>query len=49
VEGDILIAGVERHEVPSVLQMLYNENIKVFGVRRQGVETLYNRLMKEGA
>ena len=39
----------ERHEVPSVLQLLHNENIKVFGVRRQGIETLYNRLIKEGA
>lgn len=48
VEGDTLIAQVERYEVPSVLRLLYNENIKVFGVRRQGIETLYNRLIKEG-
>ena len=48
-EGDILIAGVERYEVPSVLQLLYEKNIKVFGVRRQGIETLYNRLVKEGS
>jgi len=47
-EGDILIAGVEKHEVPSVLQLLYEKDIKVFGVKQQGIETLYNRLVKEG-
>lgn len=49
VDGDLLIAGVERDELPSVLQLLYKENIKVFGVKRQGIETLYNRLIKEGS
>jgi len=48
-EGDLLIAGVERYEVPLVLQLLYEKNIKVFGVRQQGIETLYNRLVKEGS
>jgi ABC-2 type transport system ATP-binding protein len=46
-EGDLLIAGIERYEVPFVLQLLYEKNVKVFGVRRQGIETLYNRLIKE--
>lgn len=46
-DGDLLIAEIERHEVPSVLQFLYEKNIKVFGVRRQGIEALYNRVVKE--
>lgn len=49
VKDDILIAGVERQEVPSVLQLLYEKNVKVFSVKRQGIETLYNRLVKEGS
>ncbi len=49
VKDDILIAGVERQEVPMVLQLLYEKNVKVFGVKRQGIEMLYNRLVKEGS
>ena len=37
VKDTLLIAGVERQEVPSVLQLLYEKNVKVFGVKRQGV------------
>lgn len=48
VKDTLLIAGVERREVPAVLQLLYERNVKVFGVKRQGIETLYNRLMGEG-
>ncbi|MEX1378310.1 MAG: ABC transporter ATP-binding protein [Eubacteriales bacterium] len=44
-DGDLLIAEIERHEVPSVLQFLHEKNIKVFGVRRQGIEALYNRIV----
>jgi len=44
-EGNILVVEIERHEVPFVLGMLYENNIKVFGVRQQGIETLYNRLV----
>jgi len=49
VKDTLLIAGVERQEVPSVLQLLYEKNVKVFGVKRQGIETLYNSLVKEGS
>jgi ABC-2 type transport system ATP-binding protein len=44
-----LIAQIERHEVPDLLQVLYNKNIKVFGVKPQGLEMLYNNLIKEDA
>lgn len=47
LQGDLLIAEIERDQVPLVLQFLYEKDIKVFGVRRQGIETLYNRLIKE--
>ncbi len=47
VKNDIVFAGIERHEVPSVLQLLYEKNVRVFSVRRQGIETLYNSLVKE--
>lgn len=49
LKDGILIAGVERQDVPLVLQMLYEKNVKVFGVKRQGIETLYNRLVKESS
>ncbi|WKY43216.1 ABC transporter ATP-binding protein [Eubacteriaceae bacterium ES2] len=47
VIGDLLIAGIERYEVPFVLNFLHEKNVKVFSVRRQGIETLYNRIIKE--
>ena len=48
MKDGLLIAGVERQEVPAVLELLYERNIRVFGVKRQGIETLYNRLVQEG-
>jgi len=48
VKGELLLAGIEKEEVPSVLGLLSERNIKVFGVKRQGIEALYNRLVKEG-
>lgn len=48
VKDNVLIAGIEKQEVPSVLRLLYEKNVKVFGVKRQGIETLYNRLVNEG-
>ena len=48
MKDGILLAGVERQEVPSVLQLLYQKNVRVFSVKRQGIETLYNSLIKEG-
>ena len=47
-ENNMLIAEIERNEVPWLLQILYEKNIKVFGVRQQGIEKLYNNLIKEG-
>ncbi len=49
INNDILTAEVERYEVPTILQLLYENNVKVFGVRCQGIETLYNSLVKEGS
>jgi ABC-type multidrug transport system, ATPase component len=48
VSGEMLIAGIVRSEVPEILQLLYEKNVKVFSVKRQGLERLYNNLLKEG-
>ena len=47
LEGGMLTAEVERKEVPNVLRLLYEKDIKVFGVKHRGIETLYNTLVKE--
>lgn len=49
LSGDRLLAQVEHEEIPAVLEALYAQNIHVFGVRRQGIESLYNALVQEGA
>ncbi len=49
IKGQKLFANIERHEVPELLQFLYEKGIKVFGVKRQGLEAFYNNLVKEGA
>ena len=46
--GDTLLAGVDRRQVPAVLQALYENGVQVFGVKKQGVEMLYNTLVQEG-
>ncbi|MBN2879486.1 MAG: ABC transporter ATP-binding protein [Clostridia bacterium] len=46
-EGNLLIAGINRSEVPDVLRFLHEKHVKVFSVKRQGIETLYNRVVKE--
>lgn len=47
VDGAKLIANIHRNEVPEFLESLYTRGIRVFGVRRQGLETLYNHFAKE--
>ncbi len=47
--GDTLLANVDRRQVPTVLQALYENGVQVFGVKKQGIESLYNTLMQEGA
>lgn len=49
IKGEKLVVNIERHEVPGLLQFLYEKDIKVFSVKRQGLEALYNNLVKEGA
>jgi ABC-2 type transport system ATP-binding protein len=49
LSGDRLLAQVEHEEIPAVLEALYAQNVRVFGVRRQGIESLYNALVQEGA
>lgn len=49
IKGERLVANIERHEVPELLQILYEKGIKVFSVKRQGLESLYNNLVREGA
>lgn len=49
IVGDRLLAEVERHEVPELLKRLQGSGFKVFGVKRQGLESLYNSLLGEGA
>ncbi len=49
LKGDRLVANIEKHEVPELLHILYENGIKVFSVKRQGLEALYNNLVKEGA
>lgn len=44
----LLLAGIEKQAVPEMLAMLYENNVQVFGVRRQGIEALYNHFVKEG-
>ena len=47
--GDMLFASVDRLQVPRVLQALYENGVQVFGVKKQGIESLYNTLVREGA
>lgn len=47
--GNMLYARVNRRQVPDVLQALYENGVQVFGVKRQGIESLYNTLVREGA
>jgi len=49
LSGDRLLAQVEHEEIPAVLEALYAQKVRVFGVRRQGIESLYNALVQEGA
>jgi ABC-2 type transport system ATP-binding protein len=49
VSGDTLLADVDRRQVPAVLQALYENGVQVFGVKKQGIESLYNSLVREGA
>ncbi|SFR96861.1 ABC transporter ATP-binding protein [Anaeromicropila populeti] len=49
VKGNMLIAEVNRHELPDVLWLLSENCIKVYGVKRQGIEALYNQLIKEAS
>jgi len=49
LSGDRLMAQVEHEEIPAVLEALYAQKVRVFGVRRQGIESLYNALVQEGA
>jgi len=46
--GVHILAQVDHEEVPSVLEALVAQNIRVFGIRRQGIESLYNTLVQEG-
>ena len=48
IDGNTLTAQIDRREVPELLQALYTNNIKVFSVRPQGLEVLYNHLVREG-
>jgi len=47
--GDMLLAHVDRQQVPEVLGALYENGVQVFGVKKQGIESLYNTLIREGA
>ncbi len=49
LSGNRLLAQVEHEEIPAVLEALYAQKVRVFGVRRQGIESLYNALVQEGA
>lgn len=49
VSGDTMLASVDRRQVPDVLQALYENGVQVFGVKKQGIESLYNTLVREGA
>ena len=49
IDGEKIVANIERHEVPELLRILYEKGVKVFSVKRQGLESLYNNLVKEGA
>ncbi len=48
LRGEKLFAYIERHEVPELLKSLYKKDIKVFGVKRQSLEALYNDYIKDG-
>jgi ABC-2 type transport system ATP-binding protein len=49
LKGEKLFAYIERHEVPELLKSLYKKDIKVFSVKRQSLEALYNDYIKDGA
>lgn len=48
-KGEKLFANIERDEVPKLLEFLYEKGIKVFSVRRRGLEAFYNSIVKEGS